>query len=320
MIKRIIRLISNTYNTRKNIYREPLGEYCVFGPYDAMNIDEEVREWKDDWIAGDMGDKNMNLSDGKSRQCNIICAATSADRQKEADFVVRMRNSPFLFVSLLIMDRDQMNKNEVIKKIAEINQGQECWIYLTTGKNELAMLHYCKSYRNGLNTVLDRHKMIPAILKTSTIFAIQEKSFYAAHPLYKQIEDEMVSCRLRCFVRDRNRADRFLKELGKDVMKNGAQGMRWFNILGSADLLVEIDSIPLKILLSYYRTGERLTHMNQQYNEAWYNIETEFISDNGGMNYGAEYKQYGGDEQAVPEMHRPAGAGVTADICDEASE
>lgn len=320
MISRTIRLISNTYNAKKNAVFKPLGEYCVFGPYDAMEIDEKAREWKNDQTLDSMSEKEIMLFDGKRQQCNIICAAPSACMQSEAEFAARMRNKPFLFVSLLMLDRSLMNKEEVVKKATEINQEETCRIYLSSGKNELVILHYCSSFRNGLSTILEKHNIIPAILKTSTMFAVLEKSFDPSHLLYNQIEDEKVSCRLRCFVRDRSKANCFLLELGKDIMDRGAEGMRWFNILGSTDLLAEIDSVPLKVLLSYYRTGEKLTHMNQQYNEAWYNIETEFISDNGGMDYGAVYKQCGGDGQAISKVCGSESTGIAADVCSETSK
>lgn len=313
-------MISNSYSLNCSNSSKALGKYCVFGPYDAMDIDEEAIEWtgKSNSLK-DVSD--IEMYDGINSRSSIICAVSSENKDQEHQFIEETKKYPLLFISLLLLNHNGIDKKTLIEKINNINELEKtCRIYYSSGKNELILLHYCNSFHNGLNVVLNKHNMIPSLLKTSTIFTVQEDALDSKHKLHSRIpEDEKVSCRLRCFVKNREKAREHLQKLGNYVMSCNAKDIKWYNILGSADILTEIDRIPLRALLTLYKTKQLLTHMNEDYANSWYNIETEFISSNGGMNYGGEY-YYKKTQGSLPEMQGPAGAGITDFVCSKTAE
>ena len=100
--------------------------------------------------------------------------------------------------------------------------------------------------------------------------------------LYEKINhNEEVSCRLRCIVKEYSKADNFIKKLRKLIMEKseGQAEFKCYNMVGENDILIEINKFRFADLLTFYKTKELLTHMNPEYSAAWFNIETELISE-----------------------------------------
>lgn len=292
MVVREIQMISNTYGSEKPGLNQVLGQYCVFGPFDAMDIAEETMPWnkhgaEECWedLEKEIGTE-LSGYDGRNNRCKVSCFFS--EDEEEQKFVDRLKQCPFLFVSFILL-RHKYNKKEELRNvkaiIKDINANSNVRVYLSLGKNELILLHYCNSFTYGFNTVSGYHRKFD-LSKSSTIFAVREQALDSPNSLYEQIDsEEKIRCRLRCIVKEYTAADAFIKKLYDFIMeksKNQAK-IRCYNMIGGNDILIEIDNFALADLLPLYKTKELLTHMNPDYSSAWFNIETELISEREGI-------------------------------------
>ena len=54
--------------------------------------------------------------------------------------------------------------------------------------------------------------------------------------------------------------------------------IKCFKTLGNSDLLIEIPKVSLKKLLKCYKMGEVLTHTDEDYQKAFFNIASSILS------------------------------------------
>ena len=94
------------------------------------------------------------------------------------------------------------------------------------------------------------------------------------------IENEMVFVRLHCMVKDYQEAEIFRKELEKALSgRNGRKiTIRKFETLGGYDWLLEVDQISVYSIFEHYKMKNLLTHANEIYNKAFFNVESEILT------------------------------------------
>lgn len=280
MYQRKIQLISNIYKGKsedKDI--EALGEYCVFGPFDALSFEEE-EQGTDEPAYYDDKDKIRE----KCRCFHITCVSDEDDKEKQ--FFKRAALFPFLFVSFFVASElgngnydINADHQDIRNKIRIVNlQNPNCRICFSYEKYSFILFHLCNQYKEGLKKILEIEQLFPKA-KSSTVFAVREDALDTQNELYEAIRDDKVGVRLQGIMTDKSRADDYLSKLGKMIMgfSKPAERIAWYDTLGSADILVEIDGVFLKEVLPLYKSGSFLTHMCHDYQNAWYNIETKFI-------------------------------------------
>lgn len=277
---RKIQLFSNIYKDNKaqgqaEIETEQLGKYCVFGPFDAMDFVEEGK--------GKLSPEEYRRADKVRDKCrcfNINCLTPEEEVEEEAVFFSQAERYPFLFLSFYVYSERERDTESLRSQIRTIGlQRPDCRFYFSYEKYDFVLMHFCNQYTKGLNTVLDIQDRFPKA-KVSTVFTVQEGALDAESDLHRAIVDDVVGLRLQGIMVDRIRTNAYLEELKGIIIDECVpmERMQWYDVLGSTDILVEIDGVSMKRVLALYKSGEILTHMSPKYKEAWYNIETKFIA------------------------------------------
>lgn len=270
MIIRRIQLKNNLYidNDQVKNTGKPLGEYCVFGYFDAMNISQVYSGQSGAWkISSDGVIREM---DGRYAVRSLLCV--SGDCDKDAAFWQNNSSFPLMFVSIIRL-REPKNSSDVVKSMDRINQSDNKMAYFSYEHSELIVFMKTKSYSEGHNFSKELHGRFD-IYKMYTIFSVKEAALESYNVIKREIIDCRVDCRLRAIVKSWNRIDTMKKELQQalEVSQISARHM-----MGNADVLLEINDVSLHKLLVCYKMNELLTHSNPIYNAVFHNVETEIL-------------------------------------------
>ncbi len=260
-----------------------LGRFCALGYHDAIDVDlkEENIENAEDIKEGDFGEDGakawnasghvvMSALNGEYAIKNVVCAYCDEETEKEKAFWVKDVRFPFFFFSVIRISEQTKNVREVMK---EENKKKDCMRYYCYEHNEIMAVFKTNSYSKGMERVKELYEIFTP-LKIHSIFAVEEYVLSDGNKL-KKIIDENVDVRWHVVMKDREKAKEFFDRLKKDVVHKGA--FEIYDTLGSEDLLVEMNGCKLTNLLPLYATGNRLTHVNQEYSSAFYNIETTIL-------------------------------------------
>lgn len=283
---RVIQLINNFFRDADfgdENRTKALGTYCTFGYFDALQVEEgrdfsstgENLIWKKtDAIA-------VDTFDGTYSRRNLVCMADDEERDKK--FWDSAAQYPYLFVSLIRMRHASEDMGVINRVIEETKEDQTAIAYYSYNHSELVTVKLEKCYFKGMEFVLSLREQLRA-LSIYSIFSVRDDVLRQKTKLRDEVERETVSVRLRMMIKNDQKIDAFLQELRKklfgDEIQEGAssQGsIKKFYILGSSDLVVEIENIEMHELLSCYGMGNLLTHTNEQFGETVYNIETEIL-------------------------------------------
>lgn len=271
MRMRIIQFCNNFYNIVDTKDCPPLGDYCVFGHFDALTIlhprlvlqsntngQQSIDIWKS---------STNTLMDSLDIHCskrNLFCFTD--DKKKDDEFNALREKSPILMVSLLRINGKYCRENfndDVSLFVSQKNM----MFYYTNTHSEVVVLVCGTSYIDCKRLVLELRDKLN-VLKMYTAFAVKENSLKN-----DSVKNEDVDCRFRMMVRDNKKAERFLTNLESCL---NVQGSRRFDVLGDCDVLVEYSDVSLHKLLPLYEMGSMMTH--PYYKDTFYNIETEIVS------------------------------------------
>lgn len=277
---RILRLLNNFYKSdtnREGVETDALGSYCVFGHFDALEVEEAVelqgnRVWESlvrNRLSPDAQAEKKPLQEGYVEQ-NVICIM----REDDKSFWKRAEGRPFLFISFI--DYEQDADFEKIKKELE---NVDIFFYLSYGHNKIIAVTCVKTYREGIEVVRKLREKFFA-KKMHTLFAVQENK------LDKSESDETVNCRWQGILRPGAKEKGFLQELEKGLCLTEEAPLIWYDKLGNNDVLIEADNVALKNLLRLYRMGQLMTHTNEWYKATWLNMETDIFLPEGKRAYG----------------------------------
>lgn len=83
---------------------------------------------------------------------------------------------------------------------------------------------------------------------------------------------------MKCSIKNYECAEQYFEELIK-ILQNDNDNFSFekYDIFGEYDIIIIIKDIQIREILPLYSMGEILTHSNEEYNKAFYNIETSFI-------------------------------------------
>ena len=93
--------------------------------------------------------------------------------------------------------------------------------------------------------------------------------------------DERVCLRISAVVKKQENVEHYFRKLQS---KLASDQIDYYNVLGNEDFLIEIDDIRLADLLPLYKTEGVLTHMDEAYDQAFYNLSSQIILKKGEYN------------------------------------
>lgn len=287
---RVLQLLNHYPDDASCSGDEPLGKLCAFGYHDAIEIYTEnlpkifssagtnMTLWK---LMDNITIEKIN---GTHTMQFVSGIFEDSLQKKEEKFWKLEEQFPYRFIVMMrIADISSLETQERLKKE---NVEENLIIYKTLEHCEIIAVCKTKTYKEGLEIVEDLRKKFKA-QKTYSVFAIEEallkkKKYWEARLKKTQ---EMVKILLNITMKNKGEALAFLDELERIIMKNNLNvTSKIYDILGDEDLLYEIDHVPLERVLPFYAMGEILSHSNEKYKKAFYNIETKFIIERGDSN------------------------------------
>ena len=187
--------------------------------------------------------------------------------------------SPFLFVTMVRLGDGENGMLEYQRQLMDKMNGEENVIaYLSNSHCEIVVVRHTDRYEEGMKHVHDLQDKMEhvqmKIVKLYTISAVRENMLGDVD----QLNEELVSCRMRAVVKDKSFLKGFLEELRNKLEDTGSK-MKTYETLGASDVFMELENVSLRKLLACYKMGELLTHSNEMYGKAFYNIESEIFSE-----------------------------------------
>lgn len=256
-------------NTTNN---KPLGVYCAFGYHDAISV-SVPEEIKDSYSICD--NKSQSVTDHVDGTYTIealSCLFSSTYAKKEESFWNLEDSLQYRFITVIRIGED-VQKEKIQKVIDDYNSKSDVMVYYSLEHCELLTVIRTDSYVAGMEMV----KEICGNFSTSksfTIFAIPEEALKSKD----NFNTENVDVLLKCSIKNYECAEQYFEELIKILQKhNDNFSFDKYDIFGEYDIIIIIKDIQLREILPLYSMGEILTHSNEEYNEAFYNIETSFI-------------------------------------------
>lgn len=277
MTTRVIQMLNNYFKDGENRESKPeaqeaLGEYCCLGLFDALHIElvekgegqegQDVRSRINEGIVGKLqGEYNVR---------SVVCV-TENDAEDEA-FWQEAEKMPFLFVSFVNIGREEKRRPEKLRDAMEkVVAEKHVMAYYTYDHSEIAVIRTAESYLQGFQEVLDLYDKVD-IFKMYTVFAVREDVLENC----ERVRDEIISCMLYATVKNQKWVEKYKRELARALCKKEEE-IKIYETLGHSDCLIEILQVSIKKLLCCYKMGRLLTHTNSYYNQAFFNIETQFM-------------------------------------------
>lgn len=276
MLVRVIQLMNNYYRDNVSEKKEPLGEYCVLGCYDAMSIldAEETENFSETGIVRGISQLAFEKYDGTCNRQNIICV--TEEKEKDEKFWENAKNAPYLFVTMgRILFNGEQDTKTLKEQVKDINKAPDVMAYYTYSHSELIILRCGTSYEKCMKNIFSTNEKLK-IFKSFSIFGVREEVLEKLD----NIEHEIVSVRLNGIVHDRIAAQNFINKLETifaDESSESHTKVTAYDTLGARDLIIEISQVDMHQLLTWYRMGEMLTHAADTYCRSFFNIETEIL-------------------------------------------
>lgn len=270
MIVRRIQLKNNLYKDNGQVKdgSKPLGEYCVLGYFDALNISQEYDGHEGAWAI--LSEGVIEEMDGSCAVRSLLCV--SKDRDKDAAFWGGKVAFPLLFISIIRL-KESIDSSDLIKRMDVLNQSDDKMAYFSYEHSELIVFMKTRSYSKGYSFSQKLHENFQ-IYKMYTIFSVKEATLESYNVIKSDIIDECVDCRLRAIVKDWSLVDEMKEKLENALEVSGISARR---MLGNTDVLLEINNVSLSKLLVHYKMNKLLTHSNPEYQRVFYNVETEIL-------------------------------------------
>ncbi len=280
---RVLELVNNFYKdedtegcaeTTGDDSRQELGEYCCLGYFDALNVRSldcgSRQEMNIRREAECIAVRNL---EGKDNRKNIICVTN--DEKRDEDFWKLAERMPFLFVSLIrIKFPGQHTPSDIVKTVNA--KSEETMAYYTYGHSDIVVFRTGNEYLKNMTSVLSMYEEVN-IYKMYSVFAVKECVLENC----EGIPDEMVTCRLNGAVQNMEHVKVYIDKL-KEALKSGNNAgdleINCFYTLGNSDFLMEIPKVSLINLLKCYKMGEVLTHTDEDYKKAFFNISSSILN------------------------------------------
>ena len=255
--------------TPRTITNTALGEYCSLGHFDALHVEllDCEKEQLNPNVRAKINETVVKKFDGRYNTRNVVCV--TYDDAGDEEFWKGAGGKPFLFVSLVNIK--QIGAQELENLIRSFNRINNVMAYYTYDHSEIAVLRAEESYVHGFKEILCLYDKMD-IFKMYTVFAIKEDALEEC----ENVCEEVIDCRLFATVKNRGKAGEFKKELANVLQKEDTE-IKMYQTLGNSDCILEIPQISIKKILYCYKMGRLLTHTNEYYKQAFFNIESQFL-------------------------------------------
>lgn len=272
---RILQLKNNFYQDEGKGGHNPLGSYCVLGYFDAFDISNVQKVSTTEFNTWESLGKLTVDMDGTANCRMLVCVT----ERPEKDKVFWEEKSDALFLITMIKLNRAVGLTERLEEfMSEIFDKPKQIGYLSYDHSEIIVVTKTNMYSDGIARVNELRKN-KGVVKTYTVFAVLETYLKSYKMIKDVLIDEKVFCRLHCMVKNEDDAETFRIALEKQVNARNEETIRVrkFRTLGANDWLMEINNVSICSILECYKTGNLLTHTNEQYNKAFYNIESEIL-------------------------------------------
>lgn len=296
MIIRLMQFINNFYkdaqeNSCHTQGTPELGAYCSFGYFDAFqtSITSKIENRRND-IWNILKDATLEQLDETCSRRNLICGIK--DDNKDITFWVEAKNCLFLFITMIRLKNPYENIESLENSVGIINNESDAIAYYSNDHCELVVAKFCNNYKIGVEHVMNLRREM-SVLKMYTIFSVREDILANATNCDQINKEERINCRLTSVVKSQAEAEKFIEKLYNLLSNNGQDqemSVTQYNTFGGSDMLIDIHNVIFAKILECYSTKQKglLTHFNNDYSEAFYNIETEFLLREGAKKYGAD--------------------------------
>lgn len=272
---RIVQLKNNFYWNRSGTDGKAIGEYCVLGYFDALDITpaKKVGVTKfNTW--NQLGE--LTIDQDNALNCRTLVCVTE-QQEKDRKFW-NDKTHVLYFITMVRLNKTMWMEGKWSEIVRGLPESENHINYLSYDHSEIIVVTKTNTYSEGIKNVEQIRKACNAV-KTYTVFAIEEETLQSYDNIRKKLTDENVCCRLHCMVKDYAKAEEFRKELEERFSQRNKRSVkiRKFEIFGGYDWLLEIDQVSISSAFECYKTGDILTHSNPSYKEAFFNVESEML-------------------------------------------
>lgn len=233
-----------------------------------------VREF-DTWTM--LGD--LTFERERALSCRTLVCVTEQQEKDKAFWSDRTQT--LYFITMVRINKNASAEDKRCELEKALPNSENHISYLSYDHSEIIVVTKTNRYSEGSRIVKLIRKVCEAV-KTYTVFSVREEVLQSYEEIQKQLCQEKVCCRLRCMVRNYDKAEEFRKRL-KDHFSNRHDDLgivvRKYETFGGYDWLLEIDDVSIGSVLECYRMGEILTHSNKDYIAAFFNVESEILTE-----------------------------------------
>lgn len=282
---RVIQLLNHYPDDSTCSGGDPLGTLCAFGYHDAIEIytERQVNILSDKMNAQMTLWKMMeNITIEKMNGTHTMHLVSGIFeeklQEKEAKFWKSDEMFPYYFIVMMRIAGD-IPGHKIQEQLKIENQRENLVIYKTLEHCEIIAACKTKSYKEGIETVEELRNNFGA-QKTYSVFAIEEALLKNKEYWEKRLKNfpERVKVQLNITMKNKQEALMFLNRLGESLAEDDQNvKSKIYDILGEQDLLFDMNNVPLEKILPFYAMGEYMSHSNEHYKKAFYNVESRFI-------------------------------------------
>lgn len=287
---RILQLKNNFYWNSGSMDGGSVGQYCVLGYFDALDIPSAEKMEVTDFNTWEpLGGLTINQDSALSYR-TLVCVTEEQEKDKifwDDEMYV------LYFITMVRLDKTMWAESEWSEIVHKLPEEENHIYYLSYDHSEIIAVTKTNTYSEGIKNVRQIRRVCKAV-KTYTVFAVKEDILRSYDDIQKKLTDENVCCRFHCMVRNYEKAEAFRKTLeGRFIERNTHPvKIRKFDTFGGYDWLLEIDNVSIRSVFEYYNIGDMLTHSNKDYKEAFFNVESEILieeeQDGGQLDRGTE--------------------------------
>lgn len=291
---RLIQLRSNFISESPQPILE--AEYCAFGYFDGIETKrlKKCNDWNE-VLKEYMTEQSKSLR-GVYSVFDLLCIywddsmyqkQQSRDNKtgEDKDLQFWANKNPYLFISMIRFQKrfkDVLSQIKKIEdKIAEKYSNVECICYFTLDSNDFILCLKCQRYSEGAGCISELYELIHSIegfenqvRKIHTIFSAFQEHLdelgKGQSELGREEPGDVISCQMCCMIKNRLKVEAFETALSEALGVNRMQN----RIMGGNDLVYMYDGIIPDQLFGLYARDGLLTHTNELYSEAFYNINT----------------------------------------------
>lgn len=274
---RILQLKNNFYWDSGGTGRNALGKYCVLGYFDAMDITDAVKVEVTEFNTWKQLGELTSERDNRLSCRTLVCVTEQLDKdEKFWGDASRM----FYFITMVRINKTASVEDKWREIEDKLPESENHINYMSYDHSEIIVATKTNTYSEGIKSVKKIRSVCEAV-KTYTVFAVKESALESYETIQGRLTEEKVCCRLHCMVRDYAKAEAFRKKLEEHFTERNDRiiKIRKFETFGGYDWLLEIDDVSIRSVFECYKMGEVLTHSNQDYKEAFFNVESEILTE-----------------------------------------